>query len=271
MGSFASWSAYIAARNDSRQDVYMVKQSPALVAGRARDLWVSAPLAGAAPTTAAAPTKATTGAITGWENSGGSFQNRIPGGNLGSFYPGVWVLCDRLSHQGGLSAVTTGAQTTNLPTSALTRYTSGDGVMMGLTIYTQIGTTGTTITTSYTNQAGTAGQASPAIVFGGTGFREAQRMLLVPLASGDKGVRAVANVNVLATTGTAGAFGVTLFKPLLAFPQWSVNAPVDPVISGSMFGGFPEILDDACLFWLHFSNNAALTDMLTGRLSIAEV
>lgn len=270
MGSWATWADYRAARNDSRQDVYLVKNATAGIAGRARDEWVSTPLAGVAPTTAVAPTRATTGALLGWENSGGALQNLIPGGNLGTISPGVWVLCDRLSHQGGLSAIVTGAQATNLPTAALTRYTDGAGVMAALTIYTQIGTTATTITASYTNQAGTAGQTTPAVAFGATNFREAQRMILLPLASGDSGVRAVASVNVVATTGTAGAFGVTLFKPLVAFPLWSPDEPVDPIISGSMFGGFPEVIDDACLFWLHYPSNTA-ADALAGRLSMAEV
>lgn len=270
MGSFATWADYVAARNDARQDVYVIKQSPNIAAGRPRDCWVSLPLAGSAPTTAVAPTKATTGALAGWENSGGALQNRIPGGNLGTGNPGVWLLCDRLSHQGGLSGVVTGAQTTNLPTAALTRYTDGVGVMMGLTIYTQIGTTATTVTVSYTNEAGTSGRTSPAIAIGATGFREVQRMLMVPLQSGDTGVRAVANVNVVATTGTAGAFGVTLFKPIAAFPLWSPDEPVDPILGGSMFGGLPELLDDACLFWMHYGS-VANTDMISGRLSVAEV
>lgn len=272
MGSWATWADYFAARGgDSRQDVYIVKQSPAIAVGRPRDLWVSTPLAGVAPTTAVVPTRATVGALGGWENSGGALQNLIPGGNLGAVNPGVWILCDRLSHQGGLSGTVAGVQTTNLPTAALTRYTDGAGVMLGLSIYTQIGTTGTTITASYTNEAGTAGRTTAAVVWGGTGFREAQRMVLLPLQSGDLGVRAVANVNAVASTVTAGAFGVTLFKPLVAFPLWSPDEPVDPIVGGAMFGGFPEILDDACLFWLHFGGAAVLTDMISGRLSIAEV
>ncbi len=195
MGALTDWSAFVAELNNPRDRVYVAKASPTNPSGRPRDCWTSAPLGGTAPTTAVAPTKTSPAAgaypFQEWQNSGAGLLNFIVGGTLGSISPGVWLLCDRLSHQGGLSAVTTGAQTTNLPTAALTRYTDGEGVMLGLTVYTQIGATGTTITASYTNQAGTAGQTTPAVVFGGTGFREAGRMILLPLASGDTGVRAV--------------------------------------------------------------------------------
>jgi hypothetical protein len=162
------------------------------------------------------------------------------------------VLCDRLSHQGGLSGTATGAQTTNLPTAALTRYTDGVGVMLGLEIYTQIGTTATTITASYTDQDGNTGQTTAATAWGATGFREASRLVVLPLAAGDTGVRAVASVTAAATTGTAGNFGVTLFKPLVAIPcVGSVIQDHDALLG--MSSQLVQILDDACLFWLYVS------------------
>ena len=229
------------------------------VAGRWYDLWTVTPPVGTAPTTAAAPTRTTAGAL-GQENAAGGSQKSILGARFSALNPGVYLVCDRLSHQGGLSATTTTAQTTNLPTSALTRYTSGDGVMLSLTIYTIIGTTGTTVSASYTNQAGTTGRTTPLVVFGGTGFREAGRTILLPLQAGDTGVRAVASVTVTATTGTAGAFGVTLFKPLYAIgvPDASGVTSACGFMSGYSGGGIPAIVDDACLSLLYMgaSTNA---------------
>jgi len=137
-----------------------------------------------------------------------------------------------------------------LPTAALTRYTSGEGVMAGLTIYTAIGATATTATASYTNEAGTSGRTTQAFTIGSSGWFQQWRLLILPLAAGDSGVREVASVTLAASTGTAGNIGVTLFKPLIAVrstpPDFSVTYDF---LSGNGIGGLPEILDDACLFW----------------------
>lgn len=238
------------------------------VAGRPYDLWTTAVPAGVAPTTAAVPTNATLGAI--GQQNGGSGALVILSSRMSAAYPGQYIIVDRLSHQGGLSGTVTTAQTTNLPTSALTRYTSGEGVMIGITIYTLIGTTATTISASYTNQAGTSGQTTPLVVFGGTAFREAGRMILLPLAAGDTGARAVASVTVTASTTTAGAFGVTLFKPLYSVLVSDMSGVSQGgFVTGSNFGGIPEIVDNACLSTVYIS--AGINAQGSGALKIAEV
>lgn len=216
------------------------------ILGRPSDLWVPQVPAGVAPTTAVVPTRTTAGAL-GQVNGNGGILGII-GARFNAMNPGTYIIADRLSHQGGLSGTATAAQTTNLPTAALTRYTSGDGVMAMLTIYTQIGTSAVTVTASYTNEAGTSGRTTPTVALGATGFREANRAILLPLQSGDKGVRAVASVTPSATTGTAGNYGVTLFKPLIAVIVGMDGVAVCDFITGGMGGGMPEIVDDACLF-----------------------
>lgn len=172
------------------------------------------PLAGTAPTTAGVPTSATLGAL-GQPDSSGTmrmlgFDRLCCGG------PSVITVYDRLSHQGGLDGTVTSEQTTNLPTAALTRYTSGVGVLAALEIYSAIGTTSTTVSIKYTNTANTAGRVSPGRSFGNTSFREAGQFLPIPLLGGDLGVKSVQGVTLAGTTGTAGAFGVTLWMPLLS-------------------------------------------------------
>jgi hypothetical protein len=176
---------------------------------------------------------------------------------------GVLILCDRLSHQGGLSGTVTTAQTTNLPTAALTRYTTGAGVMAGLEIYAAVGSTSTTVTMSYTNQSGASGQTSQTVAIGATGQNAAFRFLPMTLASGDSGVQAVASVTLTGTTGTAGNFGVTLYKPLALFPidagQAASNALGGPNFWDALYNGcgnLPEIVSNACLFWLWHSFQA---------------
>jgi len=137
--------------------------------------------------------------------------------------------------------------------------------MIGLTIYTQIGTTATTVTVSYTNSSGTSGRTSTAVVIGGTGFREASRMILIPLQADDVGVNSVESVTLVASTTTAGNFGVTLFRPLYAIgtDQDSVVREGD-FITGWSGGGISVVPDNACLFSLLLSTsiNAAASGAL---------
>ncbi len=223
-------------------------------------------LPGAAPTTAAVPTNATTGAL--GQQNGGANALRMVAGDLVCSGGIVW-LSDRLSHQGGLDATVTTAQTTNLPTAALTRYTTGDQVLITVEVYTQIGATGTTISASYTNQAGTSGRTTPLITFGGTNFREVGRSMILPFQAGDTGARSVESVTVTATTGTAGAFGVTLVKPLVPFLAVSLQPLGVQANSFLHLGGFmPEVLDNACLYFL---NHAAVASAgIVGDMRFSE-
>lgn len=179
------------------------------------------------------------------------------------------ILLDLLNVSGGLSGIVTTAQTTNLPTAALTRHTSGEGVIAGIVIYTTLGTTATTITISYTNQAGTSGQTSTATTFGGTGFREAAILIPIPLQAGDTGVRSVESVTVTATTGTAGNFGVCMFKPLAMISLESATGamPLDAVSTGCIIGSLAEIHPDACL---SISSFTAISTTITGAIILSE-
>jgi len=259
MTALADFAEYLAKYTNPNIPIPFYKTGAISNGGNGRwvDSWLLNSLPGAAITTAAAPTNATVGAlpfvnpgaeqlfVLGVDGSAAAAPSDRPGTGM------LW-LCDRLSHQGGLSGtVTTVDVTTNLPTAALTRYTDGAGVMLGISIYTVIGTTATTISCKYTNEAGTGGRVSPLRTIGATNEREASRFLPIPLAAGDTGVRSVESSTLTATTGTAGAFGYTLYKPLVAFAYDALGGPVDiNLLSGGM-SNIGEVLDDACLFWLH--------------------
>ena len=180
------------------------------------------------------------------------------------------ILVDMLNVSGGLDATLTTAQTTNLPTAALTRFTSGEGVMAGLCIWTNIGTTATTATVSYTNQAGTPGRISTATQIGTAGFNSAGRIILIPLASGDTGVRSVESVTLAGTTAVAGNFGVCLFKPLaiMAMNDFQGAHVIDAVSSGGFIGALAEVHPDACLSAFLICN---AVQSLTGSIILGEV
>lgn len=226
--------------------------------------WISTglPVAGSIPsTTAATCDRTTTGALAQGNKAGTeqrAFMRRYGDGAVGAL-GGSFILVDRLAHVGGLSGTATGAQTVAFP--ALTRFTSGVDVWAAVEIYTAIGATGTTFTTSYTNTVPTAGITSPAQVIGGAGFQNSRRIIPVPLAVGDLGITAMATITVLATTGTVGNFGVTLFKTLGAWPiNMSTPFPtlMNPVSNNSPI---PVIPDNACLQLLHFGGGQISTTM----------
>lgn len=236
-----------------------------LVAGRITSLWqYDGQPSGATttPTTAVTCSNSTAGS---WQQttSASGAKKRLLSVVAAALNVGSLIIYDRLVHHGGFSATTTGAQTTNNASPpALTRRTTGVGVEAWLEIYTQIGTTGTTITASYTNSASTSGRTTQAATFGNTGFREAQRILPLPLASGDKGVQVLASVNAAASTLTAGNFGYTLAYPLVTLQMPLAGA--GQLWSGIASAGGPLDLgatSDACLALAWFPNSTTAPEI----------
>lgn len=266
ISTFSAYRNYIKEEIESQQ--YIISGNAGAV-GRANNLWALGLPVPTSPTTAVAPGTTANTAFP-LPTVSGTRRLKFIGGNTTSYFGnGYFLLIDILSHQGDLSGTVTTAQTTNLPTAALTRCTSGVGVMMGLTIYTQIGSTATTVSATYTNQAGTGSRVTPLTTFGGSGFREATRMILLPLQYGDTGVRSVESVTVTATTGTAGAFGVTLFKPLGVFAVDEVGRSNDfDFVTGRMPAGIPDVTG-ACLSLLSFAGSNATATMMS-KLQIVE-
>lgn len=266
ISTFASFQEYI---DKPRQIEGNAFGTLTPIVGRWFHGWPNAFPAGTVPTTAVAPTSATAGAIGQWDSTTGTLGLVQYDGGMA--LTGTVLICDRLSHQGGLSGTTVTAQTTNLPTAALTRYTDGVGVMCSLDIYTIVGTTAQTVTISYTNQDGTSGRTSPAVAFGASNFREAPRSIMIPLQSGDTGIRSVQSVTLGGTTGTAGNFGVTLFKPLLmAHIVDGATSISANFVDGYCTGGIPEIVDGACLYMLYNSSTVAVNISATNLLSFGE-
>lgn len=241
------------------------------IAGRGCSLWTydGMPAGGAVPTSAAIPTSATAGAIP-FTNPGGSREKWLISANVTPTVAGVYLLYDRLLHIGGLNATLTTAQTvqgTHPGTPALTRNTGGDGNIALYEIYTIIGTVSATLTMTYTNQSGTGSRTST-INIGATGFREATRIQRIPLAAGDSGIQSVQQIQLSASTTTAGNFGITIAKPLAWIP---VGAPG---IAGwrdytTGLPGIPKIDTDACLSLL-FIPGAATAPELLGAFGTVE-
>jgi hypothetical protein len=267
--AFADFDAYVDALKLNRAADFQTTAATAAV-GRSTAMWRYMLPAPAAPTTSVALDKTSDNSI-GPIPGATSGKLQILGARFNtSGQAGATVVpIDLLNVSGGLNGTITTEQTTNLPTAALTRHTGGDGVFIGIIIYTTVGTTATTISVRYTNQAGTGSRASTVTAFGATGFREVGRLIQIPLEAGDTGVRSVEGVTLTATTGTAGNFGVCLFKPLMIFSLDSTTGtvPIDAVSSGGMIGSMAEFDDDACLTFMVFS---PITQSTNGALLLAE-
>jgi hypothetical protein len=140
------------------------------------------------------------------------------------------TLCvvDLLVGLGNILCNTTGSQT--LSSTALTRYTTGEGVLPVLVVTTALGaTTGTGSITSYTDQAGNTGNAGQA--FSSAASTIVEKTLpnsgtfngsFVPLAVADYGVRAVSTF-AWTTTPTSGVVAMDLCFVLGYFPGIAAN------------------------------------------------
>jgi hypothetical protein len=265
----ADFDAYVDALRINRAADFQTSAMTAAI-GRSMAMWRFLLPAPAIPTTSVALDKTSDNSIGPIPNATSSKLQILAGRFNTSGQAGAMaVAIDLLNVSGGLSGTVTTEQTTNLPTAALTRHTGGDGVFIGIVIYALVGTTATTISVRYTNQAGTPNRTSPVTSFGATGFREIGRLIQIPLQDGDTGVRSVEGVTVTATTGTAGNFGVCLFKPLMGFSLDSTTGtmPLDAVSSGGMIGSMAEFDDDACLTFMAFT---PIAQNINGALLLAE-
>lgn len=231
------------------------------IAGRWASLWTydGHPAGGSAPGAVAAPTNATTGALP-FTSPGGGRESHLTQVWATGLVAGTLLLYDRLLHISGLSGTTTTAQTVG---GTLTRHTGGAGNFAFIEVYTIIGTTGTTVTMEYTNQAGTTSRVSTATGIGATGFREVTRAIMMPLQAGDTGIQAVANIDLLATTGTAGNIGLTVGHPIAYCGIGAAGAPGwRDFVTG--LPGIPVIESGACLALLWSPSTTTAPEVFGG-------
>jgi len=222
------------------------------IAGRFTSLWQynGIPSGSSTSPTLGNPTLATDGALT-LTNPGGGRQKWCLGVIAAPSVAGTLIVYDRLIHGNGMSGTVTTAQNC-VQTVSRFAGSASPGNQIYVEIYTQIGSTATTATISYKNQAGTT-KTTPAFAIGGTGLREAQRIIPVPLDPGDTGVTEILSCTVLATTGAAGDFGITVGRPLIVIPLSLAGCgSVRDLIAG--LPGIIEILADSCISFIWLSN-----------------
>lgn len=254
------------------QGVAFSKGTSTARAGIWSSLFTVAFATGAAPGANAQCSYSTAGAINGYidaatlnilgvESSGGFLSTTQTGG--------AFMLVDRLTHCSGLNATLNTEQA--IGSVSLPRYTSGVGVMAAIEVYTLIGGSTTTGTLKYNNAAGTpvANLVSYQFGIGGNSGQQAQSIIPIGLASGDNGVTKAQSVTLTATTGTAGDFGVTLFKPLLLLnaAPFTDTKTVDMIVG--MACQCAAVQTSACLTWLSLGYTTTAPS-ITGVLKLVE-
>lgn len=222
-------------------------------------LWTVAgiPTAGDIPAnTVAYPTSGTKGSIFFSTPSGGNslYIFSIPQCRAQYAINGpTYIIADRLAHIGGLSGIITADQTVGLDASDSSLNTRRGAsnyseLLWGIEWYENTGLTSVDVTVTYTNQNNVANRTFTAASIGGTA-RTGRFIPIIPM-TGDF-IKSVQKVNLSASTGTAGNFGITCYRGLT-----SVSSPHSSRASSNAVAklGLPLVDPNACLSLLFFGN-----------------
>lgn len=233
-GAITTYDGIIAARcGGNGQDVTMFKPSTTTVAAAWHSLSsVANGLPGVMSYTAipggAVHTNANAGAWSlGMANPGGSNKKYLLTlGWAAAVQINMLILADLLVAADNILATSSSTQT--IDTTALTRYTTGAGVMATLHVTTQIGTTASNVQLeSYTNQAGTGSRQNTTSAM--TTSAIVGRLLPIAtgpfmnLQSGDYGLRSVEDIKLSAAM-SAGVMALNLYYPLAFCPGVGANS-----------------------------------------------
>ena len=224
-------------------------------AGQYHSLWraTGQPGQGAIPAAAANCNQSTTGCLTFNQQTdpAKSYLAYIEAASSNSAM--TMEVHDRLMHMGGLNGTLTTAQTVGLNFNGVTADNMaeriGDAdysdIQWWLEWYTATGSTAVTATVAVTYNDGTTGTLSASLA----ATRPASFMLplngLIPAAAAGKYIRDVDSVQLSATSGTAGSFGVTATRLRMTLP---LNLANKAEIFDWAALGFPEIYNSSCLF-----------------------
>ena len=162
---------------------------------------------------------------------------------------------DRIAHMGGLVGNSTTAQTVNLDLNSLLGTDNiqnriGDAnysdVQWWLEWYTATGSTAVTATVNVTYNDGSTG-ALTGVSLAATRPASFMQPLnsYIPAAQSGKYIRGVVSVQLSATTGTAGSFGVTATRP-----RMTLGTPIANFKQTADWAtlGLPNIMNSSCLF-----------------------
>ena len=172
---------------------------------------------------------------------------------------GKLLLCDRLWHNGGITA-TTSAQTVNSPTwpaRDLNGSTNGVGVFIGAEVITTTAANAPGISISYTNSAGVSGRAG-SNAFPIVASMAAGSFLPISQVAGDVGVQSVQSVTFTGFAPNASSFAFVAYRVIagIELPGVFTGSAIDVVT-----GGMPQIWNDSVLFLLFIPGNLSAANV----------
>lgn len=169
----------------------------------------------------------------------------------------MYMLCDRLWHNGGITVTSTSSQSISSPTWPArdkNGSTNGAGVFLALEMSATVGNGNPTVTVTFTNSDGTASQttnsnSTPALNNAPTGT-----FVILQHPAGCPGVRSVQSIQLSASLGS-GTINLVAFRPLamLQIPTSNGSNTMDAITAG-----MPTLFNGACLFFLanYYSGNS---------------
>lgn len=195
----------------------------------------------------------------------------------GSMTINTLILIDLLMGASNIDSNSNAAQTVN--STALTRYTSGSGVLMGCeTITSNLGTTPSNLTvTKYTNQGGATLQATPAqaLQTSAAAFKNATTALgpFLQLQAGDYGVQSIEEVQLSAAMGTASRpLCMYLYYTLCWVPGIDIDTGREYDLMGTVAGA-KEIVTEAggtlgCLDAILWNNGGGPSSLIVYNVTV---
>lgn len=246
--------------------------TPTLVAGRPHSTWYlgGSPSAGSMDsTTSGGVALSSSSALVAGQIprtdpvSGNAYLGRL---SASAGQAGVLLLCDRLWHGsmvvGGavFSVTSTTAQSfTSVPAWPArdnSGTANGDGVLIGMEVYSATGAGTPTVTMGYTNQAGVASRSATNLdaVVASSAVGAFYRL---GLQSGDTGVRSIQSMTLSATM-TSGNVGFVAYRVLAALEVSASNVgnSIDALTSG-----FPQMFNGTVPFLLFIPSATTATSI----------
>ena len=161
---------------------------------------------------------------------------------------GLFLICDRLWHNGGLTITSTSPQSITSPTWPARDEdgaTDGKGVLLALEVSATTGSGSPTITVGYTNSEGVGGRTATNI--GSTSPNIAIGCVYpIGLQAGDRGVRSVQSLT-LSATWTSGTINLVAYRPI-AMVYARTSLTVGRSLADVLSIGMPRIYDGSCLY-----------------------
>jgi hypothetical protein len=170
------------------------------------------------------------------------------------------IIMDRLAHMGGLVGNVTTSQAVNLsiatPASQGRCGAGGQGVLWCLEWYADTGGTAVTATVTYTNDADVTGRTTTVAL---AATRRVSTLLPILPNVDDLRIKSIQSVQLSATTGSAGNFGVTAMAR-------QVECPLPIVGVGALLDfaqtGLETVTKDNCLFLAIVAGGTATGNVL---------